>query len=88
MNIYICKMCGRALKSEKEPTYCYADRMDSIEGISDEDAQKMGISDIEDFEFPGDVKFSPFTGEKLEEPTGHKLSDFQDNIMRKVLTRG
>lgn len=81
--IYICKMCGRAFKAEKDPKYCYADRMDSLEGISDEDAQKMGILDIKAYEFPGDIKYNPFTG-KINSDNGYTLSDFQDEIMKRV----
>lgn len=43
MIIYVCKMCGRAIKAETKPNFCYFDRMSSIENISDEDAIKMGL---------------------------------------------
>jgi len=92
MGIFLCKMCGRTLKSEVIPNYCYADRMDGesmgIEGINDEQALNMGIpqdflDSDEMFEFPGDVKFDPFTGE-VKESIGRKLSDFQDEVMARV----
>ena len=90
--VYICKMCGRSVKSDEHPNFCYADRMDresaGLEGISDEQALKMGISQDfldsdEMFEFPGDVKFDPFTG-GVKESIGRKLSDFQDEVMARI----
>lgn len=72
--IYVCKQCGRAMRATEKPNYCYFDRMDSIENISDEDAVKMGlfslskgVSAIMDnknvwIEFPADVRFSIFKG--------------------------
>lgn len=79
MKIYVCKMCGRAIKAEKQPPYCYADRMDSIEEIGSEDAKKMGLFSTslgisikpegseEHFvvEFVNDVRFCPFSGRAL-----------------------
>ncbi len=67
---YVCKMCGRSMRSEEKPNWCYFDRSDSIEGISDEDAVKMGldIPDGETFEFPGDVRWDPDSGEGRIEP--------------------
>jgi hypothetical protein len=81
MKIYVCKMCGRAMKADKQPPYCYADHMDSIEEIGSEDAVKMGLfsttggvkitcaDDKEHFvaEFVNDVRFCPFTGVPLAE---------------------
>ena len=75
---FICKICGRSLRSEEKPNWCYFDRGDSIEGISDEDAVKMGlgkgttisINNIFEggrriiVEFEGDVNWEPFTGER------------------------
>jgi hypothetical protein len=73
MTIYVCKSCGRAVKAEEKPNFCYADRMDSIENISDMDAKykmqlfQMPISAIWVsgicYEFPDDVRFHPYTGE-------------------------
>ncbi len=97
---FICKNCGRSLKAEIKPNYCYFDRCSSIENISDEDAVKMGLfsqskgftaifSDVPDqrvtFEFPGDYKYHPYTGEKVPGIlVGDKLTEFQENIMQKV----
>jgi len=107
MTIFVCKTCGRSLKAEEKPNFCYFDRTTAIENISDEDAVKMGLFSTTSgavlnrpyastvklvqltvliFEFFGDVKYDPFTGEKVEiallsYPT---LVKFQENIMRKV----
>ena len=89
---WVCKMCGRSLKSERKPNFCYFDRIDHIENISDEDAEKMGLftsfSSKEAFEFPGDLHYDPFTGESVKPGHFHiaqfTLSNFQDQIMKKV----
>lgn len=103
MTIYVCKSCGRAMKANEKPNYCYADRMDAIENISDEDAVKMRLfSDTQVFvskdivfEFPFDVRFDPFTGEKFDmskwealtyypEKGYASLSEFQRRRMEEV----
>ena len=98
---WVCKMCGRSMKSEEKPNFCYFDRMDAIENISDEDAEKMGLKIREGYyyfgskipfevEFPGDIRFSPFTGEPPEaviyenKPDTFTLSVFQDQMMEEV----
>ena len=43
MTFFVCKMCGRSLRAEESPNFCYFDRSDLIENISDEDAVKMGL---------------------------------------------
>lgn len=102
MTIFVCKMCGRSLRQDEKPNWCYFDRCDSIENISDEDAVKMGLSipEGERFEFPGDVRWDPDTGEtaridlipKYKEsgwpdslaPIGKTLHQFQNAIMARV----
>lgn len=98
MTVYICKSCGRAMSTEAKPNFCYADRMDSIENISDEDAKRMGlfsnpekamlVGDVV-FEFPQDIRFHPFLGNELDLPflllKGlFSLTEFQDEIMERV----
>lgn len=101
LTIYVCKVCGRAIKSETKPNFCYFDRTSSIENIGEEDAVKMGLfsqskglqatfSDEPNwtvtFEFPGDYKYHPFTGEKAPGILlGDKLTEFQETIMQKVI---
>ena len=96
MTIYTCKMCGRGLKAESKPNFCYYDRMSSIENISDEDAVKMGLFSATKgeerdgivYEFSGDIKYHPFTGDLITELGfcgGQRLTDFQNAIMRKVI---
>jgi hypothetical protein len=53
MVFFVCKMCGRSVRAPNKPNFCYHDRMNSIENISDEDAVKMGL-----FTFP--EKAMPF----------------------------
>nr|BDD45803.1 hypothetical protein 2 [bacterium] len=89
---WICKMCGRSMKSEEKPSFCYFDRMDAIENISDEDAEKMGLklgtSPI--YEFPGDVRYNSHNGNRatlgpsVNGASRWTLSDFQDEIMERV----
>lgn len=83
--IYVCKMCGRAQRAEEKPNHCYFDRMDAIENIGDEDAVKMGLSipEGETFEFPGDVRWDPVTGQPMV-AGGRTLKQFQDAIMVEV----
>ena len=89
---FVCKSCGRAMKTETKPNFCYADRSSNMENISDEDAVKMELflfsegKEIDGiiYEFPGDIKYHPFTGGKLSSE-GKTLSDFQDEIMRRVV---
>ena len=63
--VYVCKMCGRSMRANEKPMCCYFDHMDAIENISDEDAVKMGldIPEGETFEFPGDVRWDPVSGD-------------------------
>jgi len=83
---FICKACGRSMKADAKPNYCYADRMDYYENISDEDALKMGldIPDGEIFEFPGDIKWNPISGKPCQ-GAGRTLHDFQRETMVRVL---
>jgi hypothetical protein len=91
MTIFVCKTCGRAIKSEEKPVYCYADRVDTIENIGDADAVRMGLfsgdgdftQESLHFEFPRDVRYHPFTGKPMSiSPFGKlSLSEFQDRIM-------
>ncbi|MEN6445575.1 MAG: hypothetical protein ABFC98_05965 [Candidatus Cloacimonas sp.] len=100
MTVYVCKSCGRAVRAEEKPNFCYADRMDSIENISDEDAVKMGIFQTPEtsrwdfgilYEFPLDIRFHPMTGEEIKpnfiydsNKGFYSLSELQDSIMEKV----
>lgn len=96
MIVYVCKVCGRAIKSPVKPNFCYADRTSSLENISDEDSIKMQLfrgsgselvgfgSDIVDVEFPGDIQYNPINGDKIFGISGHTLSQYQDEIMKRV----
>ena len=87
-------MCGRSLKSDEQPNYCYADRMDGesngIEGIDFERARQMGIDEAflqsdEMFEFPGDIWFDPFTGDSMSAvKNGRTLDESQQKIMEMI----
>ena len=84
---WVCKQCGRSMRSDEKPVFCYHDRCDSIENISDEDAVKMGLNIPEGkmFEFVRDVKWDPFTGGKIINGIpGKSLKDFQREIMEMV----
>jgi hypothetical protein len=87
MNIYVCKMCGRAMACETKPLYCYADRTEEIVAVSYEEAHPMGLfrttvgQHIHDkggkdviVEFFKDVKYWPFTGELCHEIAGLKFT--------------
>jgi hypothetical protein len=87
MIIFCCKMCGRAVKAEKKPNFCYYDRMDQIENISDDDAVKMGLFSTTEgikvvldrkgliIEFIKDLQYSPITGEHLKDIEFSLFSD-------------
>jgi hypothetical protein len=83
---WVCKMCGRAVRQEDKPNYCYFDRMNSIENISDEDAVKMGLDIPEGgcFEFPGDVRWDPDTGKPMTAGGEGTLRQFQNAVMARV----
>ena len=83
--IHVCKMCGRAGRYDGKPNFCYFDRMNSLENISDEDAVKMGLNipEGETFEFPGDVRWDPFSGKPMA-AGGKKLKQFQNAVMVEV----
>ncbi len=89
---YICKICGRAMKLEGNPKYCYYDRADSIENISDEDSKKFQIQIKEDyeldsiqFEFPGDLRWHPINGKAIKPIIGgDTLTKYQEKLMRNV----
>ena len=82
---WVCKMCGRSMKAEEKPNWCYFDRCDSIENIGDDDAVKMGLDIPEGgtFEFPGDVRWDPFSGKPMM-ASGKKLKQFQNAVMVEV----
>lgn len=96
--VYICKGCGRGIRTNVPPNYCYFDRLDHLENICDEDAVRMGIFSFgksasmegAQIEFPGDFKFSPFTG-KEEKYVHHvlkgftTLSELQDELFKQVI---
>ena len=94
--IYVCKMCGRAVKTPEHPNFCYADRADAasalLENISNEQAFMMGLDPKfvnlpdEMFEFPGDVRFDPMTGASLR-LEGVTLSEYQDGVLKQCLDR-
>ena len=85
MKIYVCKTCGRSMRTRERPVCCYQCRMDAIEEVSDVDAAKMGldIPEGEAYEFPGDVKYNPMSGKPMT-LEGATLAQFQDAIMVKV----
>ena len=102
---WVCKTCGRAVRSFEKPSFCYYDRTMAIENISDVDSVKMGLFSeakgveialpTQDmlFEFIGDVRYNPLTGEELNLhfpttlSTGiTSLKEFQNKIMEKVIT--
>lgn len=74
---WVCKTCGRSLKAEEKPNYCYYDRTTAIENISDEDAVKMGLFSLSNgdpcifdsklftIEFIKDVRYAPISGKPL-----------------------
>lgn len=97
MTIYVCKSCGRAIQSDYQPNYCYADRMDTLENISDEDAARMGLFSAGHthrkdrgftVEFEDDVRWHPFTGDAILPTPCYEapctLTAFQDALMKRV----
>ena len=91
---FVCKTCGRGLASSHQPAYCYADRMDTMEEVSENDFRDMGlfkgivvalVKDDHVYEFPGDVQYNPFTGEEEKARSrGYTLDDFQAHVMEMV----
>lgn len=85
---WVCKICGRAMKAEKAPVFCYYDGLDQIENIGDEDAeQKMKLLPVAAYayEFPGDVRYDPYSGREFSSVGGFTLSEYQDQVMEEVL---
>ena len=98
--VHVCKGCGRSVKTQKKPNFCYWDRLDHTENISDEDAVKMGLfshpeksvtfesyEKPEEFiaEFPGDVRYDVFTGEKMTPIISlYSLSNFHEEVLSRV----
>ncbi len=89
---YVCKVCGRSFSCDPEdkPKYCYYDRSDMIENISEEDASKMGLTTdrfILDLgiEFMGDMNFNVFTGMDIAKQEGKRLIDWQIKHFEKFL---
>jgi hypothetical protein len=68
--------------------------MDTMEEVSEDDFRKMGLfkgimvmigEGEHTYEFPGDVRYDPFTGEGAERTVrGYTLDDFQDKVMEMV----
>ena len=90
---FVCKTCGRGLAAYEQPSFCYADRMDTMEEINEEDSRKMGLflglvvslaTRDYSYEFPGDSIYHPFTGERVEGASGRRLNDFQAEVMEMV----
>ncbi len=92
---FVCKTCGRGLASSHQPAYCYADRMDTMEEVSENDFRDMGLfkgimvaldrEGSHAYEFPGDVQYNPFTGEEEKARSrGYTLDDFQAHVMEMV----
>jgi hypothetical protein len=83
-------MCGRGFLSKKPPNYCYFDRMNFMENLSDKDALEMNIKIDKDegkefiFEFPADVRFDPFNGGSLNPIEGGSLRQYQLEIFNRV----
>lgn len=89
LTVFVCKACGRAIRAEEKPNFCYFDRMSSIENISDQDAVKMGLFSLSNgnpcildsklftIEFIKDVRYSPMSGKALIKEHG-LFSDIQD----------
>lgn len=101
MITWVCKTCGRAIKSETKPNFCYFDRMDQIENIGDEDAARMGLfsttlgvpvilSQKFTVEFIKDLRYDPMTGEDLTHlnyDNGQSLTEFQEEVMKRVYAK-
>lgn len=95
MTYWVCKMCGRSMRQDEKPNWCYFDRSESIENISDEDAVKMGLNipEGERFEFPGDVRWDPDRGVAVVPPNEYvvgyfyTLKDWQQWIMKRVIMK-
>jgi len=100
--VYVCKSCGRAIRTETKPKCCYFDRNESIENIGDDDSKRMGLFSSDknelisgsisfpcDVEFPGDIRYDPFTGEKIElqNESNYTMHDFQNNVMDNLLRK-
>lgn len=94
MRFWVCKTCGRALRADCRPNYCYADRMDHIEEINAEDAVRMELFGLVGFqrrgafvfEFPGDIKFHPVTGDHMPSYLSElRLLDYQKVKMQRML---
>jgi hypothetical protein len=92
---FVCKVCGRSIKAKAKPSCCYFCGCDNTENISDEDTVKMGLFSTTEgeeidgilFEFPADIRFHPFSGlpvRSICDDNGESLSDFQDDIMKRV----
>jgi len=87
MTIYFCKQCGRTGRFNEKPNHCYFCHIDHIENVSDEDAVRMGVNipDGSPYEFPGDVRFHPMSGEPVSPFDGYTLRQFQRDMMERVL---
>jgi len=90
---FVCKTCGRGLAAYEQPSFCYADRMDTMEEINEDDTRKMGLflglvvsltTEDHAYEFPGDALYHPFTGKSVEDASGRRLDHFQAEVMEKV----
>ena len=90
---FVCKTCGRGIAAYDHPKYCYVDRMDTIEEVGEEGSRKMGlflglvvslVTEDHAYEFPGDARYHPFTGEGVVGASGRRLDDFQAEVMEAV----
>ncbi len=83
--IWVCKICGRSIAVEEgtRPNFCYYDRINQVERIGNKNnVKKMGldIPEGETFEFPGDVRWDPFSGKPMV-ASGKKLKQLQSAVM-------
>jgi len=85
MRVFICKVCGRSFRNSEIPKFCYFCGTKSLEEISESESIRIGVNfGNSDYEFPGDVRFDPFTGRRSKLKAGRKLEDFQTEVMRGV----
>ena len=84
MDVYICKICGRTIRTDKEPKYCYADGISNYEKITEHEVEMIGayFETESEYEFPGDVKYDPYTREEIPPAGDTTLTAYQRQLLK------
>lgn len=94
MRTWTCIACGRMMRvlDDTKPTHCYFDNNTYLQEMEERDEILAGTLGIKFtpvgmglyVEFPGDIRFNPFTGIPMHWNGGKTLEIYQSEVMKRV----